>query len=129
MALSVIPPCALPAAGAGSVCDDAPSPTQLKSDVDAAIDRVISVRPDLFNFNDIDGGPRILDYDKYMTAVVAALGQAGLCGRIDPEGEIAVKLTNKASEQWIIASKAGYNPPVGNWVKRKYVGSCRPAIF
>lgn len=128
-ALSVIPACSLGASspGASATCDEPAS--RLAKDVNAAIDRVIAERPDLFNFNDVDGGPRIVDYDKYMTAVVAAINQAGLCGRIDPEGEIGIKNVNSFNEQWIIASKAGYNPPVGNWVKRKYVGACRPSVF
>jgi hypothetical protein len=50
----------------------------------------------------VNGGPKIKNDDAYMTAVVAALGEAGLCGRIDPEGEIGVKLTNGWSEQWSI---------------------------
>ena len=78
---------------------------------------------------DIDGGPRILNYEAYMIAVVAAIGEAGLCGKVDAEGEIGIKMSNAFNEQWIIASKAGYNPPVGNWVQRKYVGSCSPATF
>jgi hypothetical protein len=127
--LSVIPPCVLPASNPGFSADCQQHNSQLQNDVYAAIDRVMAQRPELFNMNDVDGGPRILELDKYMVAVVAALGEAGLCGHVDPEGEIGVKMNNTFSEQWIIASKAGYNPPVGNWVKRKYVGDCRPATF
>jgi hypothetical protein len=97
--------------------------------VNDAIDRVLTVRTDLFDYNDVDGGPRILKYDAYMTAVAAALGEAGYCPHIDPEGEIGVKQDNSRNEQWIIASKAGWNPPVGNWVMRKYVGACSPSTF
>jgi hypothetical protein len=36
---------------------------------------------------------------------------------------------NSFNEQWIIASRAGWNPPSGNWVQRKYVGACWPSTF
>lgn len=128
-ALSVIPPCSLPA-GALTGSTSCTKPTaKLGNQVNAAIDRTLSIRPDLFNFQDVNGGPRILDYKSYMTAVVAALGEAGLCGNVDAEGEIGVKTGNGFSEQWIIASRAGWNPPSGNWVIRKYVGACSPATF
>lgn len=127
--LSVIPPCPLPPSNPGLSADCTAPKSVLTNDVNAAIDRVLAERPDLFNLNDVDGGPRILNLDAYMTAVVSAIGQTGLCGHIDPEGEISVKQTNAFTEHWIIASKAGYNPPAGNWVKRKYVGACKPAMF
>jgi hypothetical protein len=127
--LSVIPPCPLPASSAGLSATCTAQRSLLQADVNAAIDRVIGERPDLFNPDDVDGGPRILDYDAYMTAVVSALNQAGLCGHIDPEGEIGVKRDNSFNEQWSIASRAGWNPPSGNWVRRKYVGVCAPATF
>ena len=101
----------------------------MTSAVNAAIDRAIDDRPELFDVHDVNGGPRILDYKAYMTAVVAALGEAGVCGKVDAEGEIGVKTQNSFNEQWIIASRAGWNPPAGNWVIRKYVGACSPATF
>lgn len=128
-ALSVIPPCPLPASNPGASASCTKPQRRLEADVNAAIDRVITQRPDLFNLADIDGGPRILNYEAYMIAVVAAIGETGLCGKVDAEGEIGIKMSNAFNEQWIIASKAGYNPPVGNWVQRKYVGSCSPSTF
>jgi hypothetical protein len=127
--LSVIPACPLPPSNPGLSADCTAPKSVLASDVNAAIDLVLTERPDLFSLNDVDGGPRILDYDKYMTAVVAAISQGGLCGKIDPEGEISVKQTSSFSEHFIVASKAGWNPPQGNWVRRKYVGACKPAMF
>jgi hypothetical protein len=127
--LSVIPPCALPASNPGASASCTKPPQRLTADVHAAIDRALTERPDLFNYDDVNGGPRILNYSAYMTAVAAALGQRGLCAHIDPEGEIGVKLTNSFSEQWIIASRAGWDPPTGNWVQRKYVGACSPSTF
>jgi hypothetical protein len=128
-ALSVIQPCPLPASNPGLSADCTAPKSVLNSTVNAAIDRVLTERPDLFNLNDVDGGPRILDLDKYMTAVVAAINLDGMCGKIDPEGEISIKQTNSFSEHFIIASRAGWNPPQGNWVRRKYVGACKPAMF
>ena len=127
--LSVIPSCALPPSNPGLSASCTFPKTQFGVQVYAAIDRVITERPDLFNLNDVDGGPRILNLDAYMTAVVSALNQGGLCGHIDPEGEIGVKGDNRFSEQWSIATRAGWDPPQGNWVRRKYVGACAPATF
>jgi hypothetical protein len=127
--LSSIPPCSLPASNPG-VSASCTKPSQKHGSlVNAAIDRTIERRPELFDVRDVDGGPRILDYNKYMIAVVAALGEAGVCGKVDAEGEIGVKTANSYSEQWIIASRAGWNPPSGNWVQRKYVGACSPSTF
>jgi len=127
-ALSVIPACTLPASRPAN--PDCQKPTaRISGAVNAAIDRAMAARPELFDFKDLNGGPRILDYNAYMTAVVAAIGEAGLCGKVDAEGEIGVKTSNSFNEQWIIASRAGWNPPSGNWVIRKYVGSCSPATF
>jgi hypothetical protein len=90
--------------------------------VNAAIDRAINERPDLFDRTDFNGGPKVLKYKEYMTAVAAALGEAGFCAHIDPEGEIGVKYTNSFNEQWIIMTSASY-------VRRKYAGACSPATF
>jgi hypothetical protein len=127
--LSMIPPCPWPESNPGPSAECTAPKSVLANDVNAAIDRVLTERPDLFNLNDVDGGPKILDYDRYMTAVIAAVNLGGLCGKIDPEGEISIKQTNAFSEHFIVASKAGWNPPAGNWVRRKYVGACKPAMF
>lgn len=127
-ALSVIPACALPPSTPAAIDCRKPS-SKLGADVNAAIDRAITERPELFDFDDVNGGPRVLGVEAYMTAVAAALGEAGVCARIEPEGEIAVKGDNGSSEQWIIASRVGWGVPTSNWVQRKYVGTCWPATF
>jgi hypothetical protein len=105
-------------------------PTTLKTVRTAlAIDRAIVERADLFDLDDVNGGPRILNVEAYMTAIVSALGEGGVCARIEPEGEIAVKGDNGASEQWIIASRVGWGVPTDHWVQRKYLGTCYPATF
>jgi hypothetical protein len=125
----VIPPCGLPASNPGASASCTKPQRRLADDVNAAIDRAITERPDLFDLDDVNGGPRILNYDAYMTAVVAALGEAGLCGKVDAQGEIGVKTSNSFNEQWIIVSRAGWGAPTGKWVQRKYVGACEPSVF
>jgi hypothetical protein len=129
LALSVIPPCKLAASnpGAGATCEK--PPRKLGESVNAAIDRAITERPDLFDLNDVNGGPRILNLNAYYTAVVAALNESGVCGKIDAEGEIGVKSDNTFNEQYIIASRAGWGAPTSNYVERKYVGACWPSTF
>jgi len=127
--LSVIPPCPLPPSKPGASADCQKPKSQLIDAVYAAVDRAQNERPDLFDFNNVNGGPRILDVKAYMTAVVSALNQAGLCGNLDAEGEIGVKSSNDFNEQWIIASKVGWANPPGNWVEHKYVGACWPSTF
>ncbi len=127
-ALSVIPPCPLPASN--PVAPSCTKPKQFfEQAVDAAIDRTLRERPDLFNLNNVNGGPQVLDIKAYQIAVVAALGEAGLCGKVDAEGEIGVKSDNNYNEQWIIVSRAGWSTPTDHWVQRKYVGACEPATF
>jgi len=127
-ALSVIPPCALPASNPPTPDCEKPK-SRLEQAVDAAIDRTQRERPELFNFNSVNGGPQVLNIDQYMIAVVAALGEAGVCGKVDAEGEIGVKTDNSFNEQWIIVSRAGWSVPTDHWVERKYVGACWPSTF
>jgi hypothetical protein len=127
--LSVIRPCPLPPSNPGPTASCTKPPRKLGQIVDAAIDRAITERPDLLNLDDVNGGPRILKLEAYYTAVVAALNESGVCGKIDAEGEIGVKSDNSFNEQYIIASRAGWGAPTANYVERKYVGACSPATF
>lgn len=120
--LSVIPPCPLAASNPGETASCTKNNPRLGEAVNAAVDRVLRERPDLFDLNDVNGGPKIVKYDAYMTAVVAAIGEAGLCGRVDPEGEIGIKEDNSHSEQWILWSSSSY-------LRRKHVLRCSPATF
>jgi len=126
-ALSVIPPCKLAASSPASVeCD---RKSRLSTTVNGSIDRALRERPELFNLDNVNGGPQVLDVEAYMTAVVAAIGESGACARIEPEGEIAVKSDNGASEQWIVVSRVGWGVPTDHWLQRKYIGTCYPATF
>ncbi len=129
LALSVIPPCPLPPSNPGASASCTKPKQRLADEVNAAIDRTITERPELFDLENVNGGPKVLNLNAYYTAVVAALGEAGVCGRIDAEGEIGVKSSNSFNEQWIIASRAGWGVPTDNWVQRKYVGACEPSTF
>jgi len=131
LVLSVIPACPIPPSGSNNLHLDCGDPkSSLYPQMNAAIDRVLTARPDLFDYNNVNGGPKVLNVDKYMTAVAAAINETGgICAHIDPEGEMAIKTGNTWSEHWIIVSRAGWNPPEGNWVERKYIGTCAPASF
>jgi hypothetical protein len=126
--LSVIPTCKLAASSPASLeCDKRNS--RLSTTVNASIDRALRERPELFNPDNVNGGPQVLNVEAYMTAVVAAIGETGACAKIEPEGEIAVKGDNGASEQWIIVSRVGWGVPTDHWLQRKYIGTCYPATF
>ena len=126
--LSVIPPCPLPASKpTGPDCQDHPG--RFTAAIFAAQGRVEKVRPDLLNFGDVNGGYAVRDVIAYQTAVVAALGEAGYCGKVDHEGEIAVKTSNDYNEQWLIVSHAGWGQPISKYVTHKYKGECVPSTF
>ena len=128
LALSVIPPCPLPSKVGSSYTCDKPKP-RLGVEVNAAVERALAERPDLVDFNDTNPGPRILKVDAFMVAVVAALGEAGLCAHVDAEGEVAVKNDNSFNEQWIVASRMGWSTPTEHWVERKFAAACEPSAF
>ena len=95
-------------------------------DVDAAIDRVVARRPDLFNLDDArgPGGYFVRDSDAYYHEVLVELRQAGFCAVAD-HGEVAVKVDNTLNDQFHIMISTGY-------IRRgeaSYRGTCRPAWF
>ncbi len=127
--LSVIPPCPLPPSRPGPSASCTDPPNRHGAAVQAAIDRALKLRPELVDFTNMNGGPAVRDVPAYMTAVVAALGEAGYCGKLDAEGEIGVKKTNEFNEQWIIVSRVGWGAPTDHWVTHKYKGACAPSTF
>ena len=127
------PPPELPAAVVG--CNAEPgtfnancarlSPAFL-GDVDAAINRVVARRPELFNLDNVygPGGFFVRDSDEYYREVVEELRQAGFCAVADG-GEVAVKIDNTMNDQFHIMISSGY-------VRRgeaSYRATCRPAWF
>ncbi len=97
--------------------------SQLLSYVNNAIDTVQQKRPELFDFTDARGeSVKVLDRQKYQTAVVAAINaQGGVCAKDDNE-EVAVKVSNDFNEQFNIWTSAGYT-------RRSYITTCFPAQF
>src|SRR5450755_2511072 len=97
--------------------------SKLLSYVTTAVDNVIQTQPQLFDFNDVRGGsPKVLDRQKYQTAVVAAINaQGGVCAKDDNE-EVAVKVSNDYNEQFNVWTSAGYT-------RRSYITTCFPAQF
>ena len=128
VALSVIPPCPLPSKVGSSYTCTRERP-RLGAEVNAAVDRVIAERPELLDLKDLNPGPRVLNIDAFMVAVVAALGEAGLCAHVDAEGEVAVKSDNSFNEQWIVVSRMGWSTPTEHWVLRKFAAACEPSAF
>lgn len=124
------PPPALAAgcsAGPGTMNDNCLrlSPAFLE-DVDAAINRVVARRPDLFNLDDVrgPGGYYVKNSDVYYQEVVTELRQAGFCAVADG-GEVAVKVDNTLNDQFHIMVSDGH-------VRRgeaSYRATCRPAWF
>jgi hypothetical protein len=95
-------------------------------DVDAAINRVVARRPELFNFDDERGrgGYYVKDSDEYYREVVNELQQAGFCAVADG-GEVAVKVDNSLNDQFHIMISDGH-------IRRgeaSYRATCRPAWF
>jgi hypothetical protein len=97
--------------------------SQLLSYVSNAVDTVQQKRPELFDFTDVRGeSVRVMDRQKYQTAVVAAINaQGGVCAA-DNNEEIQVKVSNDFNEQFNIWTSAGYT-------RRSYITTCFPAQF
>ena len=96
---------------------------KLNGYVNTAIENVIAQQPQLFDFNNNLGAGswKVLDRQKYVTAVVLAIQAQGICAKDDNE-EIAVKNTNDFNEQYNIWTSGGY-------VRRAYITTCVPAQF
>ena len=97
--------------------------SQLLPYVSKAIDTVQQKRPELFDFSDARGeSVKVLDRQKYQTAVVAAINaQGGICAKDDNE-EVAAKMSNDFNEQFNIWTSSGYT-------RRSYISTCFPAQF
>jgi hypothetical protein len=91
--------------------------------VNNAVDAVMRQQPQLFDFNDqLGGSVKVVDRQRYQTAVVAAINaQGGVCAKDDNE-EVAVKTSNDFHEQFNIWTSAGYT-------RRSYISTCFPAQF
>jgi hypothetical protein len=96
-------------------------------EVDAAINRVVERRPELFNFNDVRGagGFKVRgDGEEYHQEVIVELRRAGYCA-VKDHNEIGVKIDNSLNDQFHIMLSSGH-------VRRgtaSYRTTCRPAWF
>ena len=95
--------------------------------VNIAIDRVVSKHPNYFDFDNQrgDGGYFVKNVNGYYAEVVQELGNMGLCAVVDGGGEIAVKTNNKWNDQYHILISSGH-------VRRgptSYRATCSPAWF
>jgi hypothetical protein len=106
------------------------SSPQLLAAVEAAIDRLVRDRPELFNLLEESvpgsGQYRILDQEAYVDGVLANLRGAGLCaGRSVDLERIQVKSTNAFSEDFDIGISSRFIRRGGG----AYRQTCTPAAF
>lgn len=113
-----------PGTGTGNNC---PRTSQsFLRDVDAAINLTIQQHPELFNLNQQQGqgGYLVKNRNRYYAEVAKNLNARGLCA-IDDGVELAVKNTNRFSDQYRIDISSGY-------IRRgdsSYRATCFPAWF
>jgi hypothetical protein len=105
-----------PGTGAGVSC---PRQTaNFQKEVDAAIDRLRSERPDIFD------GRNVRSVGQYLVGVIQILEDGGLCAGYDGE-ELQVKNSNDFNDQYhILTSNFQYRDGTGS-----YRVTCYPAAF
>ena len=98
------------------------------SEVDAAINRVVALHPELVDLSDKagPGGFFVRDIDELYRQVVEEVAAAShLCAVVDADLEIAVKRDNASSDQYKLMWSSGY-------LRRgdsSYRATCVPAWF
>ena len=95
-------------------------------DVNTAINQLAQQHPELFNFNDTNGGDawRVLDADKFYAGVIANLQAKDYCADFDLQN-LQVKNSNDFSEDYDILLSS-------NFIRRgasAYRETCTPANF
>jgi hypothetical protein len=106
------------------------SAPQLTAAVEAAIDKLVQERPELFNKTEEAGANtgqyRVLARDAYIDGVIANLRAAGLCSERTVDRErVLVKSTNALSEEWDVLLSSGF-------IRRgsySYKQTCEPSVF
>jgi len=120
------PTCSLPPSQA-TFCLDSSFQSLYYGVVHGAIEEVAAERPELFNFDDTEGGElswALTDEEAYVAAVVEKLHEAGYC--VLAGEELAVKADNSVNENFDIVR----NPPGGGAYSRiSYRGKCHNALF
>ena len=98
------------------------------TEVDAAINRVVELHPELFDLSTraASGGYFVRDIDTFFDRVVEEIAKGSrLCATVDADLEIAVKRDNASSEQYKLMWSSGY-------LRRgesSYRATCSPAWF
>jgi hypothetical protein len=98
------------------------------SEVDAAVNRVVDLHPELFDLSTRagSGGYFVRDIDGFYEQVVDEIAKGSrLCATVDADLEIAVKRDNASSEQYKLMWSSGY-------LRRgesSYRATCSPAWF
>ena len=98
------------------------------SQVESAMDQLVTQEPQIFNLNKTSKGCpncyQVVDADRYVQRMAQLMSQRGLCGLYDGE-ELAVKKTNAFNDQYDIFTSDGF--------MRRQLGSyrstCYPAWF
>jgi hypothetical protein len=96
--------------------------------VDAAIDKLVAQRPDLFNLDNppATGAYGIKDLDAFYAGILGNLQAAGMCGQVDPgKDTILVKENNSYAERYDIVTAQGYI----RRGEKTYIVTCTPANF
>lgn len=120
--------CPLGKGDPGATCS-ARSP-ELTDAVEAAIDRLVRDRPELFDLQEEaapnTGQYRVRDAEAYLDGLVAALRAQGLCAERSLDRQrIVLKSTNAFSEEWDVLTSRSF-------VRRgtyAYRQTCEPAVF
>jgi hypothetical protein len=116
--------CGLPPGGPFERCPyDLPL---FNHEINAAIAEVENERPELFDFDDWQGGLsyRVLDRERYHAEVVTRLERMGFCAVWDGE-EVGVKNDNGFNEQYQVMTSMGYV----RWGAGAYRSTCFPSWF
>jgi hypothetical protein len=96
--------------------------------VDAAIDKLVVDRPDLFDLNNPTGdhGYLVRDSDAFYAGVMGNLQARGMCSQLDfPKETLSVKEDNTYSEDYkLLTSQSRIR-----WGIKGYQVSCTPANF
>lgn len=120
--------CPLGTGDPGAACSSR-SP-ELTAAVEAAIDRLVRERPELFDLSEEaapdTGQYRVRDKEGYLDGLVASLRAAGLCAeRTLDRQRILAKSTNAFSEEWDVLTSRGFI-----WRgSYSYRQTCEPAVF
>lgn len=95
--------------------------------LEAAQDKLVRERPDVFNLNDVDAGGayKVVKADDYLNGVVSNLLAAGFCAARSVFDTVQIKNSNDFSEEYDILVSTGYMHR-GAGIYQK---SCYPAAF